>query len=88
LLRAIGLPDMVTHSLEDYEARALQLAHDPALLDEVRERLTRNRDTHALFDTARFTRHLESGYEQMIERYRAGGQPQPFAVDLIEGFSS
>jgi len=87
LLHAVGLPDMVTHSLEEYEARALQLAHDPALLDEVTERLARNRETHALFDTARFTRHLESAYGQMVERHRAGERPQPFAVDVIEGSS-
>jgi len=87
LLHAVGLSDMVTQSLEEYEARALQLARDPALLDEVTERLARNRETHALFDTARFTRHLESAYGQMVERHRAGERPQSFAVDLIEGFS-
>jgi predicted O-linked N-acetylglucosamine transferase (SPINDLY family) len=88
LLQAVGLPDMVTHSLEEYETRALELAGNPVLLDEVTERLAHNRETRALFDTARFTRHLESAYEQMIERHRAGESPQPFAVDLIDDFSS
>jgi predicted O-linked N-acetylglucosamine transferase (SPINDLY family) len=88
LLRAVGLPDMVMHTLEDYEARALELAHDPAQLNEVRERLARNRETHPLFDTARFTRHLERAYETMVERHRFGGAPQSFAVDFIQGSSS
>ncbi len=32
LLEAVGLPELVTASLEDYEARALELARDPARL--------------------------------------------------------
>jgi protein O-GlcNAc transferase len=32
LLNAIGLPELVTHSIEDYEALALRLAKDPLLL--------------------------------------------------------
>lgn len=81
LLNAIGLPDMVMRSLADYEARALELAHDPATLAEIRERLARNRNTHPLFDTERFTRNLEAAYEQMVERHRSGEPPRGFAVE-------
>jgi tetratricopeptide (TPR) repeat protein len=31
VLRAVGLPELVTDSLSDYEARALNIAEDPAL---------------------------------------------------------
>jgi predicted O-linked N-acetylglucosamine transferase (SPINDLY family) len=85
LLHAIGLPDMVMRSLEDYETRALELAHDPTALAAIRERLARNRATHALFDTVRFTRNLETAYEQMVERYRSGEPPRTFAVEPAEG---
>ena len=85
LLHAIGLPDMVMHSLEDYETRALELAHNPNALAEIRERLARNRETHAPFDTARFTRNLETAYEQMVKRHRSGEPPRAFAVEYAEG---
>jgi predicted O-linked N-acetylglucosamine transferase (SPINDLY family) len=62
LLNAIGLPELVTHSLEDYEALALRLAGDPVLLAAVRAKLTKNRNTCALFDTGRFCRHIEAVY--------------------------
>ena len=87
LLNAIGLQDMVVHTLGDYEARALELAHDPVALAEIRERLARNRTTHALFDTARFTRNLETAYEQMVERDRSGEPPRGFAVEPVGGFA-
>jgi protein O-GlcNAc transferase len=58
-LRAIGLPELVTTSLADYEALALALAREPALLARYRARLAANRGTHPLFDMARFTRALD-----------------------------
>ena len=83
LLSAIGLPEMVTHSFAEYEARALELASNPAALASVRAKLLRNRGTHALFDTVRFTRHLEAAYARMMERYRNGEPPISFAVEPI-----
>ena len=67
LLHAIGLPELVTHSLADYEALALQLAANPARLSALRARLAVNRMTAPLFDTDRFRRHLEAAYLRMLE---------------------
>ncbi|HVO90208.1 MAG TPA: tetratricopeptide repeat protein [Casimicrobiaceae bacterium] len=80
VLRAIGLPQLVTESLADYEALADRLAGDPPALAQIKERLLANRATHPLFDTQRFTRHLESAYTTMWERHRRGDAPQGFAV--------
>jgi len=71
---------LVTTSLDEYEALALQLAREPELLAQLRTRLERNRQTHPLFDTARFTRDLEAAYRQMWETWKAGLPPVAFAV--------
>jgi predicted O-linked N-acetylglucosamine transferase (SPINDLY family) len=84
LLKAIGLPEMVTHSLAEYEAQALDLARNPARLAEVKSKLLRHRSTHPLFDTVRFTRHLEMAYTRMVERHRSGEPPVPFAIEAID----
>jgi predicted O-linked N-acetylglucosamine transferase (SPINDLY family) len=81
LLKAIGLPELVTHSIEDYEALALRLASDPILLEGYRNRLAANRMTHPLFDTERFRRHIEAAYLQMWEIWQRGEQPRSFAVE-------
>jgi protein O-GlcNAc transferase len=80
LLHAVGLPELVTESLGDYERVALNLATTPSLLAEIRSRLARNRETHPLFNTDRFRRHLESAYETMFERYQRGQEPTSFAI--------
>lgn len=61
LLRAAGLPDLVTATPEAYEALAVRLATDRAFYDAVRER-TRAARTSDLFDTAAFARKLEDAY--------------------------
>lgn len=84
LLHAVGLPELVTHSLEEYEQRALELATTPTLLAGVRAKLARNRTSHALFDTDRFRRHVESAYVTMWEKYKRGDPPASFAVEPVE----
>ena len=39
LLQAIGLPELITHSLDEYEALALQLARDETRLFELKRKL-------------------------------------------------
>ena len=84
LLRAIGLPELITTSLEEYEALALKLAREPALLALIKAKLAHNRDTYPLFDTARFTRHIEAAYTRMWERQQSGEAPEGFAVEPID----
>jgi predicted O-linked N-acetylglucosamine transferase (SPINDLY family) len=80
LLHAVGLPELVTHSLEDYEALAGRLAENPAELARLRNTLIANSATHALFDTDRFRRNIEAAYLEMHRRHRAGEAPTDFAV--------
>jgi predicted O-linked N-acetylglucosamine transferase (SPINDLY family) len=68
LLEAIGLPDLISHTDEEYEELAFHLATEPARLDEVRQRLISNRKTSTLFDTVAFTRNMEAAYRRMMGR--------------------
>lgn len=83
LLHAIGLPELVTPSLKEYEALAFKLATTPRLLADVRTRLARNLRTHALFDIDRYRRHFEDACVTMWMRYQRGQPPAAFAVPLI-----
>jgi protein O-GlcNAc transferase len=80
LLQAVGLPELVTHSLAQYEALALRLATEPALLAGLRQRLQQQLPTAPLYDTRRYTRHLEAAYLHMVQRAREGLPPAAFAV--------
>jgi protein O-GlcNAc transferase len=81
ILTTIGLPELITTSLQDYEALALALARDPARLAALRQKLAVNRQTSPLFDIARFTRNLEGAYLQMQDRRLAGQPPAAITVE-------
>jgi protein O-GlcNAc transferase len=81
LLYAIGMPELVTASLAEYEELARALARDPERLAAIKAKLIRNRDTEPLFDTARVTRDLESAYTAMWERAQRGEPPESFAIE-------
>jgi predicted O-linked N-acetylglucosamine transferase (SPINDLY family) len=81
LVTAAGLPELVTASPEEYEQLALRLARDSSALAAVKAKLAANRNTCALFDTARFTRNLEAAFLTMIDRQRVGLAPLNFAVE-------
>src|SRR5207249_3118069 len=84
LLHAIGMNKLVASSLAEYEALALRLARDRALLNEMKQTLARNRDTYPLFDTDRSRRAIESAYTEMCARYRRGEPPASFTVAPVE----
>ena len=83
LLRGVGLPELVTQSLAEYEALACALATDRERLRALRARLAANRRTAPLFDTLRFTRDLERAFTLIHERHAAGLAPDH--VDVAAG---
>lgn len=80
LLRAIGLPDLITNSHEAYERVALDLARDGGRLAALKAELAAKRLTSPLFDTHRFARDLERGYDLAFDRLAAGLAPDHIDV--------
>ena len=67
LLKAAELPELVTGSLDEYEALALRLALEPELLQSFKDRLKDNRGTAPLFDGTRFRQHMEAAFAAMLK---------------------
>jgi predicted O-linked N-acetylglucosamine transferase (SPINDLY family) len=80
LLNAVGLPELVAPSSEQYEQMAIALATDTCGLARIRNKLQRNRLTAPLFDAELLTRCLERAYEQIYARYQQGLAPERIDV--------
>jgi protein O-GlcNAc transferase len=80
ILTAIGLSELVVHSIEEYEALAVRLAHNPGELQTIRHKLTKNLSTEPLFDTPRFAKNLEKAYKEMWEIFMIGESPRQIEV--------
>jgi predicted O-linked N-acetylglucosamine transferase (SPINDLY family) len=82
LVTAVGLPDLVARSLDEYRALILRLATERGWLAELRTSLAANRLTTPLFDSNRFVRSLEAGYEAMWRRCVGGLAPDH--IDIVQ----
>jgi predicted O-linked N-acetylglucosamine transferase (SPINDLY family) len=80
LLEAVGLPECIATSLDEYEALAKRMATEPSLLANAKRRLAEQRLSCPLFDTDRFRRNIEAAYLRIWERHRRGEKPESFSV--------
>ncbi len=80
LLRALGLPELITPTIDDYYHLALHLATHPQKLLALRHKLLAHKHKFPLFDTARFTHNLETAYLTAWHRYLKGQPPRSFQV--------
>jgi predicted O-linked N-acetylglucosamine transferase (SPINDLY family) len=80
IVSAAGVPELIAPSLDGYEAMARELARNPERVVRMKARLVGHRFSAPLFDTARFTRHLEAAFTTMWQRYQGGAPPAAFAV--------
>ena len=65
LLQAVGLPELISTNLVEYESRALELARNRGLLERLRNRLRDAREGAGLFNTRRFTAEMEAAYREI-----------------------
>jgi protein O-GlcNAc transferase len=80
LVKAAGLPELVTPGLADYEQMARELAAEPEKIRRLRQRLQANRSTCRLFDSDRFRLNFEKALTIAHERRCRGLPPAGFDV--------
>jgi predicted O-linked N-acetylglucosamine transferase (SPINDLY family) len=80
LLGAIGLPELVTASAEEYEQLAFDLATQPERIAELRQRLAANRLTEPLYRSEEQVRHIEQAYDRAFQALVDGKPASDFAV--------
>ncbi|NBS46676.1 MAG: hypothetical protein EBS99_06535 [Betaproteobacteria bacterium] len=84
LLHAVELPQLVTTTLEDYEALAWKLSQDAQALGRLRQHLRERGPLTPLFDTPRMTRDIERAYRMMIARADKGLAPDHLDVPVSD----
>ena len=72
LLHAVGLDELVTCSADDYVKKAMQIANNPKILNDLKTKLESNRLAYPLFDSKKFTKNIELMYVNVYERWKSG----------------
>ena len=80
LLTAIDMPELITETVEDYEALILDLSTNAESLAKIRQKLADNLLTKPLFNSELFTKHLENGFQQAYQCYFEEKKPKVIYV--------
>jgi predicted O-linked N-acetylglucosamine transferase (SPINDLY family) len=81
LLTAVGLPELITNSQEEYVKKAVEIANSKERIKELKEKLKENKKTKPLFNTELFVKHLESAYEKVWDIYQKGEKPRDIKIE-------
>ena len=82
IVNAVNLPELITHSQEEYESLAIELASNPDKLKAIKEKLASNLATAPLYNTKLFAKNIESAYTQMYERHHQGLEPDHIYISI------
>jgi predicted O-linked N-acetylglucosamine transferase (SPINDLY family) len=85
LLTVLGISELVADGPQGYIDVVRALVADAESRRAVRARIEANRGTAPLFDTGRFTRHLEHAFEMIADRARQGLPPDHLDVPPLPG---
>jgi predicted O-linked N-acetylglucosamine transferase (SPINDLY family) len=80
-LRAIEVPELITRTQQEYKELAIELAHSPGKLKQLKDKVQRNRLTAVLFNPVANTRHIENAYLEMYRRYQENLAPEDFYIE-------
>jgi predicted O-linked N-acetylglucosamine transferase (SPINDLY family) len=75
LLNALNLQELITFSIPEYEAIAIELAKSPSKLETVKHKLSTAKLEKSLFNTEAFARNLERAYTAVHSRHLEGKVP-------------
>lgn len=81
LLKALNLTDLITYTREEYESKAIEIANNSILINNLKERLQFNRSTTPLFNTELFTKNIESAYYKIHERHLNNLHPENIYIN-------
>jgi predicted O-linked N-acetylglucosamine transferase (SPINDLY family) len=84
VISALNLSELITDTRQEYESLAIELATSPKKFKAIKEKLNINLSTAPLYDTGKFTEHLESVYTIMYQRYHDGLEPDHIYSDDFE----
>ncbi|MDA0781266.1 MAG: tetratricopeptide repeat protein [Rickettsiales bacterium] len=80
ILHSVGIDELITHTIEEYEQKAIEIALCKERAKALKATLTGNIKTKPLFNTEQFTKDLERSYELMFDNYIQGNGCKPIKV--------
>ena len=85
VLSAMEVPELITHSIAQYEALISDLIEDPDRLDSFKVKIAQKRDESKLFDIKRYTTNFELALSRTVELFAQNRKPEDIVVADLNG---
>ncbi len=83
LLQACHMPSLICRTMTEYMDKAISLSNNPQQLIVYKKHLALYKRQLPLFDTIRFTRHLEQAFQTMHNRWQQGHSGAAIYVESL-----
>jgi predicted O-linked N-acetylglucosamine transferase (SPINDLY family) len=80
LLKAINMPELITHFSKDFESKAIEIASCPIKFEEIKNKLINNKYKEPLFNGDIFKDNFEAALKKMYLNYKLGLKPKSFEI--------
>ncbi|MDC3028571.1 hypothetical protein OA177_01485 [Candidatus Pelagibacter sp.] len=80
LLTSMNLLELVTEKLNDYEEMALKISNNPEMLDQLKDKILRNKESSNVFKPQIYTNNIEKGYKKVYQNYIDGLETKNFKL--------
>ena len=80
LLTSMNLSELVTEKLNDYEEMALKISNNPEMLDQLKDKILRNKESSNVFKPQIYTNNIEKGYKKVYQNYIDGLETKNFKL--------
>ena len=78
ILNSVGLNDLITNSIEEYQEKAIEIGNNRQLLLQFRNKIIFKREELILFDSKEYTKNLEISFKKAFENFKSGN----IAIDI------
>ena len=80
LLTSMSLSELVTEKLNDYEEMALKISNNPEMLDQLKDKILKNKENSNVFKPQIYTDNIEKSYKKVYQNFIDGFSPQDFKL--------
>ena len=80
LLTSMNISELVTENLKNYEEAALKISNNSELLAQLKNKISKNKESSNVFKPKIYTSNIEKGYKKVYQNYIEGLKTQNFKL--------
>ena len=81
LLKNLEMDELITYSIEEYEKKAVDIASNKLLLEQIKNKLVQSIKKTSIFNMTHYVKNLEKGYHEIFKRKQEERDPDDVYIN-------